>query len=404
MLNKINIKRIYLNMIFLFTLISILFIPPILNINNINFRIDDIIILLILPFTFIVLYKEFEISIYIKIFGLIFISMIFSTLYGYIILNVPFSIRDLNELIRMLKPLLFFSFLLFLDKEEFQELLFKFLIIGMIVFIFIGLSEIIKIPFFNDFFTKIYSSTYQDGLRRINTTTYNPNDGAVVTLFFLFFSISLLIVYKKYYYLISTFLLIYILLNTGSRTAFLISIIFFFLFFLVTKAISFKNKVIILFLIFIGIFTFYPYMSDHINRILTLINAVRLQDTSLNIRFELWKNALEIFYQSKLFGWGVAKGLHTTVVDGEYFILLRRYGIVGFTLVLFVMIYSLYMIKERLKIEFISYKERVLCYTLFSYVVAGFFVMFTNNFFTHYILVFPYIVLLRILFIKNKSI
>ncbi|MCG3690397.1 O-antigen ligase family protein [Aliarcobacter butzleri] len=398
MSNKLNLKYEYLNITFLFIAISIFFIPPILNINNIYFRIDDIVILFILPFTILLFYKELTISIYVKILSTIFLSMLFSTLYGYIVLDVPFNMRDVNELIRMLKPLLLFSFLLLIDKDIYKEILFKFLILAMIFFIFVGLSESLKIPYLNDFFINIYSSEFQNGVGRINATTLNPNDGAVITLFFLFFSISMLITYRKYYYTISSILLIYILLNTGSRTAFLIAIVFFLLFFIFTKAISVKNKIILLIFIFIGLISIYPYMSSYINRILTLLNAIQLKDASLNIRFGLWKDALEIFYQSKIFGWGVAKGIHDTVVDGEHFILLRRYGLIGFSLVILAMIYPLYVIKQRIRINQLDSKEKVLYYTLFAYLGSGLFVMFTNNFFTHYILVFPYILIAPVLF------
>lgn len=398
MSNKLNLKYEYLNITFLFIAISIFFIPPILNINNIYFRIDDIVILFILPFTILLFYKELTISIYVKILSTIFLSMLFSTLYGYIVLDVPFNMRDVNELIRMLKPLLLFSFLLLIDKDIYKEILFKFLILAMIFFIFVGLSESLKIPYLNDFFINVYSSEFQNGVGRINATTLNPNDGAVITLFFLFFSISMLITYRKYYYMISSILLIYILLNTGSRTAFLIAIVFFLLFFIFTKAISVKNKIILLIFIFIGLISIYPYMSSYINRILTLLNAIQLKDASLNIRFGLWKDALEIFYQSKIFGWGVAKGIHDTVVDGEHFILLRRYGLIGFSLVILAMIYPLYVIKQRIRINQLDSKEKVLYYTLFAYLGSGLFVMFTNNFFTHYILVFPYILIAPVLF------
>ena len=398
MSNKLNLKYEYLNITFLFIVISIFFIPPILNINNIYFRIDDIVILFILPFTILLFYKELTISIYLKILSSVFLSMLFSTLYGYIVLDVPFNMRDVNELIRMLKPLLLFSFLLLIDKGIYKEILFKFLILAMMFFIFVGLSESLKIPYLNDFFINIYSSEFQDGVGRINATTLNPNDGAVITLFFLFFSISMLITYRKYYYMISSILLIYILLNTGSRTAFLIAIVFFLLFFIFTKAISVKNKIILLIFIFIGLISIYPYMSSYINRILTLLNAIQLKDASLNIRFGLWKDALEIFYQSKIFGWGVAKGIHDTVVDGEHFILLRRYGLIGFSLVILAMIYPLYVIKQRIRINQLDSKEKVLYYTLFAYLGSGLFVMFTNNFFTHYILVFPFILIVPVLF------
>jgi len=404
MISYRNFELYFFHIIFLIVSVSIFFIPPIITILNINFRIDDIIILTLIPIILVFLYKRVEFPIYSKILISFFISICISIIYGYLVLSVPFSMRDINELIRMLKPFFFFSFLLLFYKDSLVQISFKFLNIAMIIFIFIGLSESLKIPYLNDLFISIYSSGTQSGISRINTTTLNPNDGAILTLFFLFFSINMLLVYKKLYYFISSLSLIFILLNTGSRTAFLIAIIFFIVFFISTKTLNIKHKILCLLIMCISLIILYPYIENYINRILTLVNAVKLEDSSLNVRFNLWNEALQIFYESKIFGWGVAKAIHHTTVDGEYFIILRKYGIIGLCFLLFLMIYPLSVIKKKIRNTTLQNEEKVLLYTLFSYILAGLLVMFTNNFFTSYILIFPNIILLGILFNTNEKV
>ena len=54
------------------------------------------------------------------------------------------------------------------------------------------------------------------------------------------------------------------------------------------------------------------------------------ENTSMLIRYLRWKEAFELFLKSPILGWGPAKSIHTTIVDGEHFMLLRRYGLLGY--------------------------------------------------------------------------
>jgi len=64
--------------------------------------------------------------------------------------------------------------------------------------------------------------------------------------------------------------------------------------------------------------------------------------TSLQGRLVNWGINLEIWKQSPLFGWGPGKATMTTIVDNEWILLLRRYGIIGLSIFLiwFIKMYS----------------------------------------------------------------
>lgn len=52
-------------------------------------------------------------------------------------------------------------------------------------------------------------------------------------------------------------------------------------------------------------------------------------DTSWQARLINWEDDLDIWKQSPLLGWGPGKETMTTIVDNEWLLLLRRYGVLG---------------------------------------------------------------------------
>ena len=52
-------------------------------------------------------------------------------------------------------------------------------------------------------------------------------------------------------------------------------------------------------------------------------------DTSWQARLLVWGNQLDVWKQSPIFGWGPGKETMTTIVDNEWLLLLRRYGVAG---------------------------------------------------------------------------
>lgn len=52
-------------------------------------------------------------------------------------------------------------------------------------------------------------------------------------------------------------------------------------------------------------------------------------NTSFQAKLVFWQQAWDLYKQSPIFGWGPAKSLMTGVVDNEYLLIARRYGLVG---------------------------------------------------------------------------
>ena len=101
----------------------------------------------------------------------------------------------------------------------------------------------------------------------------------------------------------------------------------------------------------------------------------------------------------------LAKAIHTTVVDGEYFLLLRRYGIIGLFFVISFCIKSSYaaFLKINKKNNLLPADYRVIHNTFVLYSLSIFIIMITNCVFSGYQLVVSYLILLAF-FEKTKTI
>jgi O-antigen ligase len=130
------------------------------------------------------------------------------------------------------------------------------------------------------------------------------------------------------------------------------------------------------------LFSKFQYISDG----LTL--AMSGENTSLLARFAHWDAALNEFYLSPIFGLGPGKGTMTTIVDGEYFLLLRRYGILGTMIICYTIFMMPFWQPNRTKPK--SDKWIVLNYSIKYFSLVIFFTMITNSFFSGYQLFLPY--------------
>jgi O-antigen ligase len=59
---------------------------------------------------------------------------------------------------------------------------------------------------------------------------------------------------------------------------------------------------------------------------------VRFSLASSFTRLEIWQESLGIFLESPVLGWGPGEAIHTSVVDSEYLLYVRRYGLLGLAL------------------------------------------------------------------------
>lgn len=374
------------------TLISFFFLPP-LKFGRMGIRIDDILILLIIPLLIFYRRKVYKSSL-INIMLLLLLFMLFSTWYGNIFLDVPYTIRDYNEIIRLSKPLFFAIFIYYMDCQNLKKIIFNIFYYGSYFIIFVGFFQYFD-PFgVGAILSKIYTSESQieaalySQVRRVTLTGSGPNEGAVLASYFLLFNYFSFIYKRKGIYLLLFLGLFIDILFTSSRTVFLGVLVTLLLNIFFSSRAKIYYKLILFFLllgIVIYILSYFSYIYDG------LILALNGKNTSLLKRFVIWEEAYELFKQSMLLGWGPAKAIHTTIVDGEYFLFLRRFGIVGMFLLIVLILYPLKFTKKVKKKK--DNDLNILYNTLVFLIPLALIIMLTNNFFSGYQSFLPFIVL-----------
>ncbi len=263
-----------------------------------------------------------------------------SNIYAAIALGTSFGLRDLMELVTLTKYYLVMTLVVSMNAEEnYPSLKKAFLIIfGLIVIIAWG--QFLNLANMNAWLTPLLAPSHLDNLVNANPprvlgTFDNPNVFGIFTVIVIMFASSFYYVYhpsikKSLVPLVIAGLAIKLAYMTISRTA------------LVTTAIGlvvvsiwamakkkWKKeillKVAILFLVTVALFVTSPRdLAARINE------GLHLQ-TSTSAQGHLLRSAdtLTAIKQSPIFGWGTAKTSMTTLVDDEYLLITRRYGIVG---------------------------------------------------------------------------
>ena len=375
--------------------ISSVFMPTIKI--GIDFRLDDLLSLFLIPVFFFVKPK-FRASRLNFTYSCILILIIISTLHGYYFLNVPISIRDLNEFIRVIKPFLIILIIDYCNLIVLSKYLDKFFKIGAILLILFGFLEYFNILGFRSLIAEIYSNSdrFNDITRsRMVLTSGNPNDAAVLLFYFLtYFTQSLFLKKSISIKLSILFFLIIVLLMTSSRTVFICFVIII----LLSLIYHFRKKKFLSLVIFsvclmtlVSLIQFFDYLTIGFS---TFQSG---ENTSMIIRYQLWDDAFNLFLQSPFFGWGPAKAIHTTVVDGEHFMLLRRYGIFGYFAIIYLLLgYFIVFLRKRKKLFFMGENIKVLAFTsLFTCLIIPV-IMVTNNFFSSYQLMPLYVIMIAI--------
>lgn len=277
-------------------------------------------------------------------------AIIVSLMHGRYVLGVPVTGSDYFELLKVFKLLIVVAAIsrFNLNKEDIYKLLyvvvFSFFIssiIGLMQFYGILGFERITGPYY--FAERIY-----DVHNRMMGTFFNPNTygtaltlGAVVASVLVFYEKE---VYRKVFLTFLVILFSFTLALTQSRTAIIVLLIALIIVFGLNtfrNRLTFKQVAILLTGFLLISVLFIGLLSDEIIlRFATLSDIT--EDTSWQMRLLAWYLNLTIFYESIIFGWGPAKAIHTTIVDSEYILVLRRYGIFGFTFYILIYLIPLY--------------------------------------------------------------
>lgn len=299
-------------------------------------RPEEYIIYIGLPLYLIINAKHvFVFEKYTIIIFLIIFSILISIFYGKYFLNVPVGFNDYFEVLKWIKLLILFYFIRTLNlNTEKIHLLFKFTLLLIGVSLLMGILQYYSIFGFDDLTVAIYSDRVYYANTRMLGTYSNPNDLAYSLGVGALLATSFFLYEKKMYYLVISFLFLFGILLTGSRTglgATFISLMSLFLF----SEISLKKKLL---MILVSI-TFMTILFLNIDSFMSAKVSFRFasganlaKDESWLLRLYAWFLNLKIYVLSPIVGWGPAKNFHPLDVDSEYILALRRYGIVGFLL------------------------------------------------------------------------
>ena len=369
---------------------------PVMYFENIGLRLSDILVLVVVPVLYFykpVVPKEKLFYIYMFfVFG-----SIFSLIYGYAFLGVPVSCRDWNEIVRVSSPLLLVMGLLNADKDFLIKTLNKFFYYGSFFVIFVALIEFFFPRSVGPFVAGLYNSGGQldyyikYNAKRIFVTGSDPNTGAAIVLLFLEFNIICFLIKRNLSLLLTSLLLLLVLLSTGSRTGLVAFVVSLLVIVLITE-VKYKRYNIIIFFVVSGILLLIvpniPYIYIGFSTLFTGTN------TSVLARVDNVQEVLLLFKQSMFFGWGPAKEIHPTVVDGEYILLLRRYGLVGLSSICVFMLYNIIRIlKNRTLLYLNDNGVYLLAILVVGYSASLSIIMLTNNFISGYQLLLPYMLL-----------
>jgi len=367
---------------------------------GIDIRIDDLMALFLIPLLLMVR-PNFKINRLIISYSLILFLFFVSTLFGYLYLDVPHSLRDLNEFFRVLKPFLIIIAVSYCDSEKLLKKMHSFFKYGAIFIILIGFLEFFDMLGYRKLISLIYSGHRFENLDRVRTilTAGDPNIAAALIIYFVTYILQTMLMTKNK--IRNSFILLFlivVLLMTSSRTLLIVFVVILFasLFYHFQNNKFFSFMVLGLCLILVlPIIQFFDYI------IIGFSTFSEGKNTSMLLRYQQWAEAFNLFLKSPIIGWGPAKEIHTTIVDSEHLLLLRRYGVLGYLAVVnFIFGFIWILFRKRRKFSSINlFHKRIALTSLFSCLMI-FILMITNNFFSGYQLMPLFVVMITL--VENK--
>jgi O-antigen ligase len=344
---------------------------------------------------------NFKINRLIISYSLILFLFFVSTLFGYFYLSVPHSLRDLNEFVRVLKPFLIIIAVSYCDSDKLLKKMHSFFKYGAIFIILIGFLEFFDVPGYRKLISLIYSGHRFENLDRVRTILMagDPNIAAALIIYFVTYILQTMLMTKNK--IRNSFILLFlivVLLMTSSRTLLIVFVVILlaslFHHFQNNKFFSFMVLGLCLILV-LPIIQYFDYI------VIGFSTFSEGKNTSMLLRYQQWAEAFNLFLKSPIIGWGPAKEIHTTIVDSEHLLLLRRYGVLGYLAVVnFIFGFIWVLFRKRRKFSSINlFHKRIALTSLFSCLMI-FILMITNNFFSGYQLMPLFVVMITL--VENK--
>lgn len=350
-----------------FVLFASILLPPISALPGLpNIRIEELFFLLVFPLLILrKRHKKHDLYVTFFFYALIAfsISILISIYYGKFVLGVPTSLNDHFELLKVIKLfIVVFALSRFnLSNKNIYNLLYV-IVFSFLLSAIIGLMQIYGILGFDQITAPFYAAErIYDVHNRMMGTFFNPNTygtaltlGSVVSLGLLFYEKK---PGRRFFLIATVILFAFCIALTQSRTAVIVvifAIIVITLLNFINKQFSVKYLIIILGLTTVVLLGIAGLLADQI-----LIRFMALgdisEDMSWKMRLIAWYLNLTLFSESIMFGWGPAKLIHTTIVDSEYILILRRYGLIGFSF--YILLYFIPLVRSFIMQRMTGIKE-----------------------------------------------
>lgn len=269
---------------------------------------------------------------YLRYYFLFLLSALISILFGSAVLNVHTGIPDYLEIVRLILPLPAFliGHLLFTEyRARFNALILRLsLVIALI-------TAFQHFKLMGGFFSKLYSADSQLpaalGLEteymRVVGVSGNPNDAGMLFFFLQLLFMSTLLKKVSAGMILGWGCSTICLAMTQSKTAYAAFAFSIFFIFIINQHYRF---LLIAAAVLSLCWVLFAHDAAYVNNFYTAVHDDGLFGANVfAVRFENALVAYDIWRASPLLGWGVAKEIHPSVVDVEYFLLLRRYGLIG---------------------------------------------------------------------------
>jgi len=279
---------------------------------------------------------------------LLMLNMIIGLIAVYINLNLN---NGLMELIRWVKYMLIVVFFSSLSIKE-MKIIAIFIRIAFWGMLIVNLLQLFNPLGWGIEITNIYShhplyyegSDSFDRTFRLLGTAINPNTNALLWLLMMLYFLSEYYYERKVQNIIFIFTSFVFIIFTQSRTG-IATALFLGFFNLFLYKLNWRNFIfigsILLTSVFIAIWFKFSYIWQ-----MFLYNPFKIH--SLKLRFGIWRDMLNLYYEKPIFGWGNYKNfeiLYPKPPDNEYLYVLLNQGAVGFLGIIFIFIYTLFIFR-----------------------------------------------------------
>jgi glycosyltransferase involved in cell wall biosynthesis len=276
-------------------------------------------------------------------FGIFTLSMTISIVFAWFVLDAPPAPRDFFEVIKLVTYYLFFDLAYneIANSKELRKITNVFL--GIMVFANIfALAQYFDFLGINWWLTVFYAAKTQfipvvNYAHRIVGILPNPNDFGMLNVLFITLLLVRFLSEKMSKSKMALYLLVFCLAYRGtfmtlSRSGLITAILTFgaVLIWLSMRGFSQKEwrlKAELVILAAVLIYVTLPPLA--LDRMATGLHVTK--DTSVQGRVKQYTRATGSLIESPILGWGPAKDTMSNVMDSDFLLLLRRYGLLGLT-------------------------------------------------------------------------